>query len=178
MPTLEKVSVEGTGAYEFQDVEASIHHGYNLPAIEKLMPAGKHKILDAGCGNGYVANWLSEKGHQVWGSDYSESGVEMAQTNFPDLTFFQADLIAGPPKIVPVGGYDGIVTLEVIEHLFDPEKFLANLLTALKPGGFLILTTPYHGYVKNLALSVMNQFSWSALLAGTSNSSARKPFTK
>lgn len=156
--TLDKVDVEQSGAYQFKDAQPSIHHGYNLPAIEKLMPTGQHKILDAGCGNGYVANWLSQKGHTVWGSDYSESGVGLAQGNYPDLTFFQADLLAGPPKVVPPGGYDGIVTLEVIEHLFDPEKFLANLLAALKPGGFLILTTPYHGYVKNLALSVMNQW--------------------
>lgn len=156
--TLEKVEVEQTGAYNFKDVEPSIHHGYNIPAIEKMLPPGQHKILDAGCGNGYVANWLSQKGHQVWGSDYSESGVELAQNNFPDLTFFQADLLAGPPKIVPLGGYDGIVSLEVIEHLFDPEKFLENLWKAIKPGGFLILTTPYHGYVKNLMLSLVNQW--------------------
>jgi len=155
---LEKVSVEETGAYEFNDVKPSIHHGYNLPAIEKLLPRGQHKILDAGCGNGYVANWLALKGHTVWGSDYSESGVELAQNNFPHLTFFQADLIAGPPKVVPMGGYDGIVSLEVIEHLFDPEKFLENLWAAIRPGGFLILTTPYHGYVKNLVLSLVNQW--------------------
>lgn len=156
--SLEKVDVEQTGAYTFKDVEPSIHHGYNLPTIEKMLPAGQHRLLDAGCGNGYVANWLSLKGHEVWGSDYSESGVELAQSNFPDLTFFQADLIAGPPKIVPMGGYDGIISLEVIEHLFDPEKFLENLWTAIKPGGFLILTTPYHGYVKNLMLSLVNQW--------------------
>jgi len=153
-----KLDVEETGAYVFEDVQASVHHSYNLPAIQKLMPKGTHQLLDAGCGNGYVSNWLSGLGHKVWGSDYSESGVELAQNNFPDLNFFQADLLAGPPKVIPVGGYDGVVTLEVIEHLFDPEKFLENLYSAIKPGGFLLLTTPYHGYVKNLALSLINQW--------------------
>lgn len=157
--TLEKVSVEDSGAYQFEDIKPSIHHGYNLPTIEKMLPDdGPLNLLDAGCGNGYVANWLAQKGHNVWGSDYSQSGVDLATQNFPDLTFFQADLIAAPPKIVPVGGYDGIISLEVIEHLFDPEAFLENLWSAIKPGGFLILTTPYHGYVKNLVLSLVNQW--------------------
>ena len=159
---LEKVAVEDSGAYKFKDAQPSIHHGYNLPAISKLIPDGIHKILDAGCGSGYSTNWMAESGHSVWGCDYSQSGVDIAQENFPDLTFFQADLIASTPKIIPLGGYDGIISLEVIEHLFDPEKFLKNLFASIKPGGFLILTTPYHGYLKNMTLSVINQ--WDAYL--------------
>lgn len=158
--TLQKVAVEDSRAYQFEDVQPAIHHGYNLPVISKLIPDGIHKILDAGCGNGYTTNWLTDRGQNVWGCDYSQSGVDMAHKNFPDLTFFQADLIASPPKIVPPGGYDGVISLEVIEHLYDPEKFLQNLWTSIKPGGFLILTTPYHGYVKNMTLSLVNQ--WDA----------------
>ena len=160
MPRLKmkKVGVEDTGAYQFKDSLASGHHRYNLPVISQLIPEGTHKILDAGCGNGYTTNWMASKGHTVWGSDYSQSGVDLATVNFPELTFFQADLIAGPPKIIPLGDYDGIISIEVIEHLFDPEKFLANLWSAIRPGGFLILTTPCHGYVKNLTLSLANQW--------------------
>ncbi len=158
--SLDKVNVETSGAYAFENVHPAGHYAYNLPAIRKLLPKGQHKLLDAGCGSGFVSNWLSGLGHKVWGCDYSASGVELAKEHFPDVEYFQADLIAGPPSIMPEGGYDGIVSVEVIEHLYDPEAFLKNLYSAIRPGGFIILTTPYHGYVKNLTLSVINQ--WDA----------------
>ena len=49
-----------------------------------------------------------------------------------------------------------IISTEVIEHLYDPRSFFdfaKNILTTAG-GGRLIVTTPYHGYLKNLALAV------------------------
>ncbi len=151
-----KVPVEDSGAYEYSDAHAAGHHAYNLPSIEALIPEGNHKILDAGCGSGSVSGWLSSLGHDVWGCDPSESGVAMASKAHPKAKFFTSDLVAGGPDVVPVGGYDGIVSVEVVEHLYDPDQFLKNLYGAVRPGGFLILTTPYHGYIKNLAISLVN----------------------
>ena len=153
---LEKVPTEDSGAYEFQDIGSPGHHSYNLPAIQSMMPAGTHKIMDAGCGAGQVSGWLAKSGHDVWGCDPSNSGVDLAKRNFPDAKFFVSDLMEGPPKVIPVGGYDGIVSVEVVEHLFDPERLLKNLHSAIKADGWIILTTPYHGYLKNLALSLTN----------------------
>lgn len=48
--------------------------------------------------------------------------------------------------------------MEVIEHLHAPRALFAAAHEALVPGGHLVITTPYHGYLKNLALSVSN--SW------------------
>jgi 2-polyprenyl-3-methyl-5-hydroxy-6-metoxy-1,4-benzoquinol methylase len=42
----------------------------------------------------------------------------------------------------------------VIEHLFDPKQLIRQAKSFLKPGGSIILTTPFHGYWKNLALSL------------------------
>src|SRR5690606_33120134 len=39
--------------------------------------------------------------------------------------------------------FDFIVASEIIEHVYDPEKFVENLFSVLKPGGKLIITTPY-----------------------------------
>lgn len=47
-----------------------------------------------------------------------------------------------------------VISLEVVEHIFLPRNFARNCYGFLKPGGRLILSTPYHGYLKNLALAL------------------------
>jgi len=49
---------------------------------------------------------------------------------------------------------DAVISTEVIEHLYDPQAFLRNAYTLLKPEGIFIVTTPYHGYLKNLMLAL------------------------
>ena len=47
-----------------------------------------------------------------------------------------------------------MLSLEVIEHVYMPRKFAETCFELLDPGGHLILSTPYHGYWKNLALAI------------------------
>ena len=49
--------------------------------------------------------------------------------------------------------FDVVLSTEVIEHLYDPAGFVKGAFNALRPGGRLICSTPYHGYLKNLALA-------------------------
>ncbi len=51
-----------------------------------------------------------------------------------------------------------LVSTEVIEHLYAPHELAAFAFDVLKPGGIAVFTTPYHGYLKNLALSVTNKW--------------------
>lgn len=46
----------------------------------------------------------------------------------------------------------------MIEHLYSPARFLANVRLALKPGGHVILSTPFHGYWKNLLNAVLGRW--------------------
>ena len=54
--------------------------------------------------------------------------------------------------------FDTIISTEVIEHLYDPEGFINFCKQALTANGELIISTPYHGYLKNLALSLFNKW--------------------
>ena len=54
--------------------------------------------------------------------------------------------------------FDAIVSLEVVEHLFDPKKFVRQMKNCLKPGGIFVLSTPYHGYLKNLSIAFLGKF--------------------
>jgi len=59
---------------------------------------------------------------------------------------------------MPEKNYDIILSIEVIEHLYSPDTYLSNINYWLKDSGLLILTTPYHGWLKNLAIAVTNKF--------------------
>jgi 2-polyprenyl-6-hydroxyphenyl methylase/3-demethylubiquinone-9 3-methyltransferase len=52
--------------------------------------------------------------------------------------------------------YDGIISTEVVEHICLPRKYIRNCRLLLKPGGTLVLSTPYHGYIKNLLIALLN----------------------
>jgi SAM-dependent methyltransferase len=56
------------------------------------------------------------------------------------------------------GAFDAVVSTEVIEHLHAPHRLPALAAGLLQPGGWLIVSTPFHGYWKNLALSLAGRW--------------------
>ena len=56
--------------------------------------------------------------------------------------------------------FEAVVSTEVIEHLFRPRLLPTFARALLGPGGYLLVSTPYHGFLKNLALSCFNR--WDA----------------
>ena len=111
-------------------------------------------VLDAGCGDGNFSESLFENGFSVCGIDLSSSGIQIAQgRNIGQfhLASLYEPLLASFPALDHV---DAIVCVEVIEHLYSPRSFVSGAYDALRPGGRLIVTTPYWGYWKNIALAV------------------------
>jgi len=146
--------------YGWTDAGPRWAHGYLLPtilrAIQGLSEGKPLSVVDMGCGNGYVASRLAGHGHSVVGIDVSRDGIEIARSAYPAIRFevcsiYDEDLhgIIGQPV-------DCVISLEVIEHLFYPKRLLEQAHRILKSGGHLLLSTPYHGYLKNLAFSVLN----------------------
>jgi SAM-dependent methyltransferase len=138
--------------------EVESHHEYTIPAILNLLPKEESlNILDVGCGNGYLANHLSKIGHHVIGVDIAEDGIRIAKETYPHLKFELHSAYEKFDNLLRVPA-DVVIASEVIEHLYFPQRFLKNIHDALCPGGYLILTTPYHGYLKNLVISLFNKW--------------------
>ncbi|MDH5765951.1 MAG: class I SAM-dependent methyltransferase [Gammaproteobacteria bacterium] len=114
-------------------------------------------VLDIGCGNGSFTGLLATHGYQAKGIDHSLSGIEMAKQHNDNLMFEQHDITL-PLDDSYQSRYDAAISIEVIEHLLLPRKLIENAYYSLKPGGVFILTTPFHGYWKNLALALTNSF--------------------
>ncbi len=132
---------------------------YLNPAVLQLArEAGGTTVLDAGCGNGELAGRLAANGFTASGVDADQTGVEIAQGRFPDCVFSVSSFDRPPP-----GLFDLVVSTEVVEHLYAPHELGTYCFEALKPGGALIMSTPYHGYLKNLALAIAGR--WGRHLA-------------
>jgi 2-polyprenyl-3-methyl-5-hydroxy-6-metoxy-1,4-benzoquinol methylase len=144
-------------AFGWRSAESTVAHAYVLPAIKNLLPEGPRlTILDVGCGNGYIASRLSAMGHTVIGIDSSEDGINIARKAHPDVRF---ELYSAYDDLRAITeAVDVVVSSEVIEHLFRPQLFLRNAFLILRSGGSVILTTPYHGYLKNVALSLFDKW--------------------
>ena len=85
--------------------------------------------------------------------EQSESGIKFANQSFPNYHFIQGSVYDQPPHNFK-NTFDIVISAEVIEHLYYPRELVKYARHCLKPGGFLIITTPYHGYWKNLLLSL------------------------
>jgi 2-polyprenyl-3-methyl-5-hydroxy-6-metoxy-1,4-benzoquinol methylase len=133
-------------------------HSYLTPPTVKLLrDQSARTVLDLGCGNGSFSAELDSRGFTVVGCDASESGIAFARQAHPTIDFFVHD-ISHPMPSGHAGPYDAVVALEVVEHLMQPRQLVMGAYQALRPGGVLVMSTPYHGYWKNVALALANCF--------------------
>jgi 2-polyprenyl-6-hydroxyphenyl methylase/3-demethylubiquinone-9 3-methyltransferase len=150
--------------YRWRDAAATDTHSYVEPVVLKTLRelpvaperAGRPlRVFDAGCGNGTLLKSLRQAGHQVAGCDASESGVAIAQQSLGGG--IQIELRSVYDDLASTFGtdWDVVVATEVVEHLYAPRTFVARAREMLAPGGHVLLTTPYHGYVKNLVIALL-----------------------
>jgi len=100
------------------------------------------RILDVGCGSAWVAQHFCPRGIEVFSMDVSTVNPERARQQYPFPNHYGviAEVYALP---FADHAFDCIIAAEVIEHVPDPALFVQHLLRILKPGGKLIITTPY-----------------------------------
>ena len=152
-------SLQDISGYVYTDEETNSSHSYLVPALlselkrlERGMPISDKRLFDLGCGNGSIGQILLDQGWSVTGVDPSEQGIEFAKMRNPKLHFAQGS--AYDDLAASFGNFPVVISLEVVEHLYSPRKFARTLFDLVEPGGTAIVSTPYHGYLKNLTLAI------------------------
>jgi 2-polyprenyl-3-methyl-5-hydroxy-6-metoxy-1,4-benzoquinol methylase len=96
------------------------------------------RICDLGCGSGWLTGILCAFGPAT-GVELSPEAVDQARARYSGATFIAADATRWEPE---PSSFDVVVSQEVIEHIEDQGAYLAVVRRALRPGGYLLMTTP------------------------------------
>jgi len=143
--------------YKYGHAEQNFSHGYLLPVLREILLAerlrdARTSVFELGCGNGSVSCALAEMGFEVTGVDPSREGLQVANERYPHLNLHLGS--AYDALAEKFGQFPVVVSLEVIEHVYAPRDYAATVYSLLEDGGTAIISTPYHGYWKNLAMAV------------------------
>ncbi|WP_067971248.1 class I SAM-dependent methyltransferase [Mycolicibacter icosiumassiliensis] len=107
---------------------------------QQLAPrCSRRDVLEAGCGEGYGADLISQVARRVIGLDYDDAAVAHVRDRYPRVEAVQGNLADLP---LPDGSVDVVVNFQVIEHLWDQPQFIAECARVLRPGGLLMVSTP------------------------------------
>jgi len=123
--------------------KVSNYHFYEaLIRYEFIRSYVKDKIvLDAGCGQGYGAFFLSHVAESMFAVDIAEEAIKDAKNNYDrsNLHFKVMDI---KKMEFPDNHFDIVCSFEVIEHLDHYERFLEEVVRVLKPSGYFFVSTP------------------------------------
>ncbi len=126
--------------------------------IAPLLPTQAKRIVDVGCGVGATAAWIKSRypdAHTI-GLEGNAAIHEELAANVDE--FHIIDLNGALPD---VGRPDLILFLDVLEHLFAPDKVLAGLVSQLAPGGTVIVSLPNVAHLSvSLPLLLRGRFDY------------------
>ena len=115
-------------------------------------PLEGKSALDVGCGAGLLAEPLARLGATVTAVDAAPELIDVARAHSAGQGLAIDYRAAGVEQLD--GQFDLVTSMEVIEHVADPQQFIVDLVGRLAPGGLMILSTP-------------NRTAWSKLLTIT-----------
>jgi 2-polyprenyl-3-methyl-5-hydroxy-6-metoxy-1,4-benzoquinol methylase len=146
--------------YRYSDDQPAFTNAYLWPVLRRLLAQHApppQRVFELGCGNGATAHLLALDGYSVVAVDPSASGIAIAKRYESDRLRFEPGSISEDLK-ARFGTFPVVLSLEVIEHCPSAREFMSAFCSLLAPGGIGIISTPYHGYLKNLLVVASGNF--------------------
>lgn len=117
------------------DEKYNFVYKYGEALVAMLDPKPDERILDIGCGTGYLTSGIAKKCRNVTGIDLSETMIATARKHYPDIDFKVADATVFSDS----KGFDAIFSNATLHWIPDQEMLNNNLYALLKKGGRLIV---------------------------------------
>lgn len=124
--------------------------------IEKHCSPEGLRFLDVGCGGGLLSETLAQSGAHVTGIDLAPDLIEVARLHALEsqLTVDYQTISVQSVAAQQPGQFDGVTCMELLEHVPDPAAIISACAQALKPGGWLFLST-INRHPKAYALAIL-----------------------
>ncbi|WP_017187288.1 class I SAM-dependent methyltransferase [Alkalibacillus haloalkaliphilus] len=120
----------------------------HIARYQFALPYLHGRVLDLSCGSGYGSHMIAKRRkrevEEVVGIDLDPKTIKYAKGEYyhPKTQFIAANAIDAT-LVDHVGTFDAIVSFETIEHIAEEQALLNNYYRLLKPGGTLVVSTPF-----------------------------------
>ena len=126
------------------------------------------RVLDLGCAGGFMSEAIASRGASVTGIDPAYEAVAAARAHADQTTLaIQYDVGVGEALPYDAGAFDAVVCVDVLEHVSDLTKVLAEVERTLKPGGLFLFDTINRNPLSRLATITMAEDVLGLLPKGT-----------
>ena len=154
--------VDSSSALHVYDREIDSSERTSLSVLASHIPAGA-RVLDLGCGSGAVGRFLAARdgagAGAIDGLTISEDEAALAAPHYRRVEVANLDAVE-LPALFPAAGYDAIVCADVLEHIIQSPRVLAECRALLAPGGRLLLSIPNAGYCGLVAELMAGEFRY------------------
>ena len=123
-------------SYPFAGYKEVLNSIYN-----EVLALGCKNVLDIGFGTGTLTKRLYDRGLEIYGQDFSEEMIKIAQEKMLEAKLFAGDFTKDLVDFLKDNKYDAVIATYSLHHLTDEEKisFIKSLLTLLNPGGKILI---------------------------------------
>jgi SAM-dependent methyltransferase len=137
-------SFAGLAAVEAENFWFRARNQLIVWALGKYFPEFR-SLLEVGCGTGFVLSGIARhfSGARLVGSEIFTAGLVHAAQRLPGVELIQMDARRLPYD----AEFDVVAAFDVIEHIKEDERVLANLYRATRPGGGCLITVPQHRWL-------------------------------
>jgi 2-polyprenyl-6-hydroxyphenyl methylase/3-demethylubiquinone-9 3-methyltransferase len=134
--------------------ESRLRNPWVAAEIKDTFAGARCKVLDVGCGGGFLSNYLGLQGHAVTGLDASADALQVAAAHDQSgsVQYVQGDALKLP---FADASFDVVCAMDFLEHVEDPEAAIAEAARVLKPSGIFF----FHTFNRNFA-------SWLVIIKG------------
>ncbi|MBI1764475.1 MAG: 3-demethylubiquinone-9 3-O-methyltransferase [Acidobacteria bacterium] len=120
--------------------ESRMRNPWIAAELGRAFPMDRVKVLDVGCGAGFLANYLAQRGVAVTGLDASAESLMVARAH--DVTgrvhYETGDAYALP---YAAASFQAVCAMDFLEHVDDPRRVIAECARVLQPGGLFFFAT-------------------------------------